>query len=105
MVTAHQLHLGSSFDEVHLLTATRRNAVLVTHNWEDFSMLHRAWQLWTTEWGIALTHAGILSVEQRVDLETAARELVTFLGSGHPLANRVHRWRRNGGWEHYPAHE
>lgn len=105
VTTVRELALDTAHDELHLLTASRRNQVLITHNWRDFFMLHRAWQLWTQDWGVTPRHSGILVLEQKTDRAIVASELLALLQSGHPLENNLHRWRRSTGWEHFHTHE
>ncbi|MCX6020452.1 MAG: hypothetical protein NTZ05_01750 [Chloroflexi bacterium] len=104
ITTVRDLAMDTEFDEIHLLTETRRNQILVSHNWRDYFMLHRAWRAWSNEWGIAPQHGGILILEQKVDRVILANEVLELLRSGHPLVNELHRWRRSSGWEHYPSH-
>ena len=53
-----ELHLDGRDDDLHLATATRLGAVLVTQNQQDFAPLHRDWQVEGRE------HAGIILVVQ-----------------------------------------
>jgi hypothetical protein len=39
-------------DEHQLVTALDLKAHLVTHNYRDFVLLHRAWLLWTSRWRV-----------------------------------------------------
>ena len=53
-----ELHVAGQSDELHLATATRLGAVLVTHNQQDFAPLHHRWRAAGRE------HAGIILVVQ-----------------------------------------
>lgn len=76
-------------DEVVFLFAVRERRLLVTHNEEDFRLLHRAWRLWP----LPLEHPGVLVVPQRY--RTTVNELATSLDAfgalGVPTANRLFR--------------
>ena len=72
-----ELGFEFSHDEEQLLIATRRGSILVTHNRDDFRMLHRAWHLWSEAWGVTQSHAGIVIVpQQRWSEATEATQLV-----------------------------
>ncbi len=63
-------------DEQQLLTALDLQASLLTHNYADFVLLHRAWQLWTARWKIAEPHPAIVVLLQghgSVPVPTARR--------------------------------
>jgi hypothetical protein len=85
-------------DEEHLLLAAQRGWILVTHNRDDFRMLHRAWQLWSQAWGTTRSHAGILICPQTRSSERTVDELVRLASRGSPGANELWMWRSARGW-------
>ncbi len=99
--TAHALGLHSANDAEQLLTAVQRGAILVTHNYRDFLLLHRAWLRWRTAGaGYALPeHPGILSIpQQRWTDDEAAHELDTFTQTNPALPNMLYQWTPSRGW-------
>ncbi len=95
---ARDLQLADAHDGLHLLNATRRQAILVSHNGKDFRLLHRAWECWTQAWGITEPHAGVLILPHGAYQDSVAR-LLEFLQAGHPLPNMVYRYQPWRGWE------
>src|SRR3954447_2093170 len=57
---ARSVGKSSAFDEDHLWYATQHGLILITHNIEDFLMLHRAW----VQWQVSQPHPGILLINQ-----------------------------------------
>ena len=94
------LGLQTAHDGLQLLTATDRQATLVTHNAADFRLLHRTWQCWTTAWGLAHQHAGILILPQ-----ASPRVLVEYLlliaRSDRSMQNRIYRYFPQRGWDDF----
>jgi hypothetical protein len=97
VTTAHQVGMDRATDDAQLLLAAQRGWVLVTHNIDDFILLHDAWRRWSAAWGVSSEHAGILILDEVVAAEIA-RAVGTILRSGNPLANQLYRWRRRSGW-------
>ena len=71
-------------DARHLLYAAQHNQVLITHNTEDFLLLHRAW----IAWGVSFSHAGILAIAQALPRSQIAHELFAFLLTTPPSGLR-----------------
>lgn len=65
-IHARSILAEGTSDHVQLATAVRARRILVTHNRDDFLLLHRAWRDWLSKWGTspAATHAGILILPQ-----------------------------------------
>ena len=55
----YELGVEGQDDDLHLVAATERRAVLATHNQDDFNRIHDRW------WGDGRHHAGILVVRQK----------------------------------------
>ena len=98
--TARGMRLEAATDDEHLLTASHRGWILVTHNRDDFVLLHEAWLRWSGAWGVTLEHAGILIVPHppRVPIAQAAQELDAFVARGLPLRNELFELRSTGIW-------
>jgi hypothetical protein len=89
-------------DADQLLTAAQYAWTLVSHNKEDFHLLHHAWQVWSGAWGVAPAHAGILILPQ-VKAPDLARLLDQFARQHHfPLQNEMHEYNLTRGWERWP---
>jgi hypothetical protein len=105
-VAARDLHLERAKDDEQLLTAAQRGWILVTHNQDDFFLLHDAWRRWATAWGVPAAHAGILVLAQapptRIPRTRLAHALDEIASSGVPLANELYSWRPASGWQHRP---
>jgi hypothetical protein len=87
-------------DDAHLLAATPAGRVLVTHDRDDFTMLHSAWITWPAAFGLELPpYAGILVLDQSPPpvLAQALTELLTVTPHER-LQNRLLRWHRRDGW-------
>lgn len=100
VVTAREQGLHQAGDEENLLFATRTDRIVVTHDVADFMMLHRAWLLWSSEWGVNPSHPGILVVYQSIR-PVMAQEVDQFLHRRLALTNRLYRWRPSDGWTLY----
>ena len=92
-------------DHLQLATAVGAGRILVTHNRDDFWLLHRAWRGWPGEWGTtsAPRHAGILILPQPPILDPAQMveeidKLLADVGGPDALANRLFRWLPGEGW-------
>jgi hypothetical protein len=72
-------------------------ALLVTHNYKDFLLLHRAWLLWSAHWQHVEPHAAFL-VLQQADEAVLAQRILDFLGRGWPLENAVYRHQASTDW-------
>jgi hypothetical protein len=116
VVTARELGLTSADDDVHLWTAAGDKRIFVTHNREDFRLLHKAWCRWAAGWRRILqreqitvvfaAHPGVLIVPQAPHLapETTAVEIDRLVSSGAPLANELYLydWQTGRGWVREP---
>lgn len=87
-------------DDQQLLLAARGGWTIVTHNEEDFLLLHLAWIRWARAWAVSPTplHGGILIVPQDEDAAVAAA-IDRHLKSATTLPNELYRWRVRRGWQ------
>lgn len=105
VVTTKSLNNLGNSDADQVLTATQQHRVLVTHNQDDFLLLHLAWHRWSRQWNVQPlpSHAGIVAVPQRrlypyEQLVSALDQLVA-VDNGQSLSNEMYRWHRNPyGW-------
>lgn len=84
-------------DDYHLSVAALQGRVLVTHNRDDYILLHRAWRRWTENWRVPDQHPGILVVPQdkTTDVITAIDD---FFALGLPIVNLLYVFTRVRGW-------
>jgi hypothetical protein len=95
-------HIGD-YDVLRIIARDRR--ILVTHNAEDFVLLHHAWRRWSRDWGIDPTHAGILVPLQRLGLRPneIVFRLDELLATGWALTNELYLFTGlAGGWVRIP---
>jgi hypothetical protein len=84
-------------DERQLLTALDLQASLITHNYADFVLLHRAWHLWTARWKITEPHPAIIVLLQGHE-SFLSQQMDALLLAGEPIVNRLYRYRASVGW-------
>jgi hypothetical protein len=84
-------------DEQQLLTALDLQANLITHNYADFVLLHRAWHLWTARWKITEPHPAIFVLLQGHEWYLS-QQIEALLLAGEPSVNRLYRYRASVGW-------
>ncbi len=106
VTTARQERRRSASDAEQLLRASEQGRILVTHNTNDYVLLHDAWLLWSSAWGIEPHHAGILTIPQshHVPVDRMARDIDRLLQSGTTVVDRLYRRRIGGarvGWERW----
>lgn len=90
-------------DARQLARAARSGRLFVAYNRRDFLLLHRAWRLWSHEWGVAgqAHHAGILLLPQPPILaaDQAAHLLDRFVRDWGVVTNRLFAWSLRDGWK------
>lgn len=96
------INLRGIGDEMCLLHAAAERRTIITHNGNDFELLHRAWLAWTGHWKVPapMDHAGILVVPQLqlLDASTTAERVDTILHREASLENALYRLDRLGRW-------
>jgi predicted nuclease of predicted toxin-antitoxin system len=97
VLTAVDAGLERAGDEEILLFAAAQQRVVVTHNAEDFFLLHDAWTRWSRVWQVAEQHAGILVLEPQPYPRLVA-ELRSFLPATGAFPNELYWWRAWSGW-------
>ncbi len=100
VTTTRALHQERASDAHQLWTAALNGWILVTHNTDDYRLLHEAWQLW----GVDRAHNGVLVIPHWQSLlpqwapEAAARELASFMTQHLSIENQLYIWQRRTGW-------
>jgi hypothetical protein len=92
-------------DPRQLLYAAGRGWILVTLNRGDYRLLHDAWLMWSHQWSVSLSHAGILITAHvpRVEfsaITAAIHDLVS--ASDARLTNSLYEWNGRTGWRRWP---
>ena len=102
VLTARQLRSKGIDDARQLALAVRFGRILVTYNRTDFLLLHRAWRLWSHDWGVSdrARHGGILILPQPPLLvaDRAALLLDQLVRDEPSIANRFFAWNHATGW-------
>jgi hypothetical protein len=100
VLTARDRGLAEADDNTQFLAVVRTSRLLVTHNRNDFALLHDAWRLWPVEFGVALpAHPGILVLDHGspgVLYDAMGAFLATMQAAA--LANELFWWRHRDGW-------
>lgn len=103
VMTARQLRSKGIDDARQMTLAVRLGRIFVTYNHRDFLLLHRAWRLWSHDWGATerARHAGILILLQPPLLaaDGAAHLLDRIVREGGPIANRCFAWSPDADWQ------
>jgi hypothetical protein len=83
-------------DDAVLWLAMNESRSVITHNVQDFVMLHRAWH----RWGVARPHPGILLLEQQVVFrgDEVGQRVCEFLALGLPLPNELYQFGAIRSW-------
>jgi hypothetical protein len=102
---ARDLLPDGTSDHIHFGISARVGWPLVTHNRDDFALLHRAWRDWPAFWTLANLplHAGILLLPQPPILTPAAAAsavdaLILAVGGVGGLKGRLYTWSSGVGW-------
>lgn len=97
--TVYQLGLEAARDDLHLFRCWQEGWTFVTHDTDDYELLHRAWLRWGPGWGVSPppVHSGIIALPQ-VGAPALVGPVGDFLAATPPLANRMYRWRQAEGW-------
>jgi hypothetical protein len=100
VTTTRALHQERASDALQLWTAAIRRSILISHNANDYRLLHEAWH----RWGVDRAHAAIILFPHWDGLlrewtpTRAARELSAFINQHPIIDNERWRWVRNSGW-------
>jgi hypothetical protein len=97
VLETHRIGQSRAWDNEQLLLAAESGRIFVTHNFEDFRLLHAAWTLWSAAWGVAPSHAGILVLDQHSHQQLALT-ITAFIQRGLPLRTQLYRWQHVRGW-------
>jgi hypothetical protein len=97
VVTARDMQLERAYDPEHLFVAAARRWVLVTHNKNDFILLHRAWRYWSGAWGTERQHGGVLIIPEKWRGDIAAAHIELF-ALDRPLTDELHIGHVHGDW-------
>ena len=69
-LTTREFGLVNAPDHLVFACGAENKRIVVTHNVEDFRMLHRAWRDWPLRWGSPVpppNHAGVIAIPHHPD--------------------------------------
>lgn len=100
VVSARQIGRERGDDAEHLFIAAEQQRIVVTHDRDDFTLLHRAWTRWSVGWGIMVSHAGIVVFPQppRLTVGQSDQEIATLLARQPVMTNTLFVWSTGAGW-------
>jgi hypothetical protein len=98
--TVRDLEATRLTDDTHLLTAARERRVLVTHDRNDFTLLHDAWLTWPAAFGLALPPRPGIVVLDPAPHDALFHALDAFLARTVPETwpNQLYRWHHRDEW-------
>jgi len=100
VVYSRDEHPSGVSDHMHLLICAQERRIMITHDRDDYRLLHFAWQDWFAAFAVVSfpRHAGILRLPQSPELSTpnAAHVVDEFLTQSAPedFSNRLFEWSR-----------
>ncbi len=100
--TAREIRTERAGDDEHLAIAYQNGWIFITHNIDDFELLHDAWRRWSRLWGVSVLHPGILVLEPGLDEGQIATLIDQQFRSGVTIAGELHMWRPRRGWRRRP---
>ncbi len=99
VVTAYEIGPAAADDDVHLLHASREDRIFLTHNADDFLLLHKAWVRWTHGWDFFRQHSGILVCPQAPVLRPSVvvGKVLELLGGIDRIDNELWAYDKDSG--------
>lgn len=100
MISAREIGQERSDDAEHLFIAAKQRRIVITHDRDDFILLHRAWQRWSAGWHVSAFHSGILIVPQppRLTVVQCDQEIESLIARQSALTNALFQWTTSAGW-------
>lgn len=90
-------------DSHQVLYAAERGWTFLTHNRDDYRLLHDAWLLWSYRWGVMPRHSGILILSQRTGAAINVELVHTLVYDPDVrIANSLYDWIPTRGWQRFP---
>jgi hypothetical protein len=91
-VTTAELGRDRAKDPDQLLYAAQRNWIVLTHNRNDFEMLHEAWIRWSEAWNIEPVHSSILVTPPHLTARDTVANIEAIATSNQPITNQLYRY-------------
>ncbi|MGI8854739.1 MAG: DUF5615 family PIN-like protein [Thermomicrobiales bacterium] len=100
VMSARQIGQERGDDAEHLFIAAQEQSIVVTHDRDDFTLLHRAWVRWQAGWNIAASHSGIIVIPQppRLTVSQSDREINELLARQPVITDALFVWTTGTGW-------
>jgi hypothetical protein len=105
VVFSRNVHPSGTSDHLHLLNSARDSRILITHDKEDFRLLHFAWKDWFDAFAVEPRpqHSGIVRLPQYPELPTSLAvqvlEALFALSTPDDFIGRLLEWSRGDSWE------
>jgi uncharacterized protein DUF5615 len=97
-ITTRSMHFERAGDDEQLFLAWQNGWIMVTHDGNDYLLLHTTLRRWASAWGVMGIHAGILILPYGFGEREQARRLDIFAASELVIANELYDWEEIGGW-------
>jgi hypothetical protein len=97
-ITARETKLDRAGDDELVFLAWQNQWITVTHDPDDFLLLHRTLQRWAAHWNQANIHAGMLTMPDSLSLREQAFVLDVFIAAELPIINTFYEWQSVGSW-------
>lgn len=103
VLTTRSQRRVNATDGDQLVHSALNGWILVSHNANDFKLLHDAWHRWATAYQCPLIHSGILIVPQQYwSHERLAHEINAMVASGTDVNNQLYFFDRElQSWQQY----
>jgi predicted nuclease of predicted toxin-antitoxin system len=97
-VATRETGMNRADDDAQVFFAWQNGWITITHNRQDFLLVHHTLRRWGDLWHITDIHAGILAFPDSLAIREQARLLDVFIASDFPIANTFYEWRSIGSW-------
>jgi len=97
-ITTRSMHSERAGDDEQLFLAWRNDWIMVTHDGDDYLLLHSALRRWASACGVTDIHVGALILPYGLGEREQARTLDIFVASALPITNAYYEWRADGSW-------
>ncbi len=100
VVSAREIGQERGDDAEHLFIAAQQQRIVVTHDREDFTLLHRAWLRWSAGWHVSASHSGILIIPQppRLTVVQSDRAIDALIAQQPTMISTLFVWTTSMGW-------
>jgi len=97
-ITMRSMHFDRAGDDEQLFLAWQNGWIMVTHDGDDYLLLHTTLRRWASAWSMTDIHAGILILPYGLGEREQAWRLDIFAASSFVITNELDDWQEIGGW-------